>query len=117
MAKVGQRILDVRRHGLEIDAANDAVIGHFLEMLDQHLFADISHQPAELTGAFGPAGQVIEDQRLLLAPKDGQHRFEAALEIRPRHRDLPIHDTYQIVGTGVQVSSDLTGSDGDVDVQ
>ena len=63
MAKVGQLVLNVRRDCLEVDTTNDAINNHFLEVLDQHLFAHIGHEPAELTGALGPAGQMKEDKR------------------------------------------------------
>jgi len=46
---------------LEINATNDAIIRHFLEMLNKHLFAYIRDQPAELAGALGAIGQVIEN--------------------------------------------------------
>jgi len=87
-AKVGQLVLDVRRDCLEVDAPNDAIISHFLEMLDQHLLADIGHEPAQLTGAFGAAGQMEEDKRLPLAPEDFKNRFQTASEIRFGHLHL-----------------------------
>jgi hypothetical protein len=43
-----------------------------------------------LTGAFGPAGQMINDKRLPLAAKDGKNRFKAALEVRLGQLDLRI---------------------------
>jgi hypothetical protein len=90
MAEVGQLVLDVRRNCPEVDTTNNAIINHFLEMLDQHLLAHIGYEPAELTGAFGPAGQMKEDKRLPFAPKDFKSRFQTALENRLGHFDLQI---------------------------
>ena len=88
LAKVGQLVLNLGRHGPEVDPANDAVIHHFLEVLDQHLLAHIGNEPTELTGTLRSAGKVIGDERLPLAAKDFKNRLQAALKILLDHHDL-----------------------------
>jgi hypothetical protein len=100
---------------LEINATNDAVLHHFLEMLDKHLLAYIRDQPAELASALGAIGQVIENKWLPLAPKDGQHCLKPTFENRLGHVPLQNLDTYTKVGTGLQVCAALAGRNDDVD--
>lgn len=76
----GQFIFHVRWNRLEVIAADHTVVRQFFEMLDEHLLADVGHEPAQLSRALRPVDQMIEDERFPFSAKDCEHRFEAATE-------------------------------------
>ena len=59
-SKLGQFVLDMRRHRLEIYPPDKPVTGHFLQLLGQDLLADLPGHAAKLAKAAALAMKMIK---------------------------------------------------------
>jgi len=63
----------------------DLQLDQIAQLLDQDLFADTSNAPPYLREARRPALNMVEDQRLPLAPDDGQRDIKTARCVHSIH--------------------------------
>ena len=69
-----QRVLDSGRDLLKVVPGHDPVVGHFAELLDQHLLADARYQPPELAEPVRAGRQMPEHDRLPFATDNRERR-------------------------------------------
>lgn len=79
-AEILERIFDMRRYCLEISPPHQPVDHHFLQLLTQHLFADIADEAPQLAEPARLAAQMKQDEQLLFSANEFKHGFHAATE-------------------------------------
>ena len=79
-AEAGERILDPGRDLAKVETVDDPVRLQLLELLDQHLVADLPDRSAQCAVALCAVHEVIEDQRFPLAAHHKQDRIQTAGE-------------------------------------
>lgn len=81
VAQRREAVVHPRRHFLVVGSLHETIGLQLLELLDQHLVADVAHGSPKLAVAGRPAlREEVQDQRLPLAGDDPQGRVEAAGE-------------------------------------